>query len=283
MSIYWHPRGKALLNNIELHPQLLEDFQRVPSFDEFMALDGEVFRAVEDRKTLRFCAGRRVYFIKIHRGVGWREIFKNLLQLRLPVLGALNEYRAIKRLTELGVETMTPMGYGSRGLNPATRESFVITEELPSTVTLEDYSRDWLRTPPPVELKWGLIERIANAARLMHRNGINHRDFYICHFNIQSETALTGPLRLYLMDLHRAQLRRNTPRRWILKDIAGIYFSSMDLPLTKRDLFRFMQIYTGLPLRQALASRRRFWASVERKAAKQYARHQLDLQRLGLI
>jgi len=271
------------LNSIELHPQLLEDFQRDPSFDELMSIDGEVFRAVEDRKTLRFCAGRHAYFIKLHRGVGWREIFKNLLQLRLPVLGAINEYLAIKKLTELGIETMTPMGYGCRGLNPAKRESFVITEELPSTVTLEDYSRDWLTAPPPVLLKWGLIKRIANTARLMHNNGINHRDFYVCHFNIQPETAVTGPLRLFLMDLHRAQLRRKTPRRWILKDIAGIYFSSMDLALTKRDLYRFMRIYTGLPLRQALASRRRFWASVERKASRQYAKHQLDLQRLGLI
>ena len=117
----------------------------------------------------------------------------------------------------------------------------------------------------------------------MHNNGINHRDFYVCHFNIQPETALNGPLHLYLMDLHRAQVRPKTPRRWIVKDIAGIYFSSMDLALTRRDIYRFIRTYTGLPLREALDSRRKFWIAVESKANKQYAKHQLDLRRLGLI
>jgi hypothetical protein len=37
--------------------------------------------------------------------VGWAEILKNLLSLRLPVLGAANEWRAIRRLAELGVES----------------------------------------------------------------------------------------------------------------------------------------------------------------------------------
>ena len=41
-------------------------------------------------------------------------------------------------------------------------------------------------------------------------------------------------MRLYLIDLHRMQLRRKTPSRWIVKDIAGLYYSSMDIGLTKR-------------------------------------------------
>ena len=270
------------MNTLEISPQLLQDFSGEASFDAIMALDGKVFRAVEDRKTLRFTAGDHAYFIKMHHGVGWREIFKNLLQGRLPVLGAINEYRAIKRLTELGVETMKPMGYGCRGLNPAKRESFVITEELPATVTLEEYTLDWSNTPPPVALKRALICRIAETARTLHRNGINHRDFYVCHFNIQTETALSGPLHLYLMDLHRAQIRPKTPHRWILKDIAGICFSSRDLGLTQRDLFRFIKIYTGQPLRRALDSERGFWAAVEQKADKLYRKHQIALQRHGL-
>lgn len=262
-----------------MSPQLLEDFSGKPSFDALMSLNGMVFRAVEDRKTLRFTAGDHAYFIKMHHGVGWREIFKNLLRGRFPVLGAINEYRAIKRLTELGVETMKPMGYGCRGWNPAKRESFVITEELPATVTLEEFTLDWSIKPPPVSLKRALIRRIAETARTLHSNGINHRDFYVCHFNIQTETALSGPLRLYLMDLHRAQIRSKTPRRWILKDIVGICFSSRDLGLTQRDLFRFIKIYTGQPLRRALVSKRGFWTAVEQKADKLYRKHQIALQR----
>ena len=58
------------------------------------ALKGEVFRELEARRTLRIEVAGQGYFVKIHRGVGWKEILKNLLSLRLPVLGAGNEWRA---------------------------------------------------------------------------------------------------------------------------------------------------------------------------------------------
>jgi heptose I phosphotransferase len=79
----------------------------------------------------REVAGRG-YFVKIHRGVGWAEIVKNLLSLRLPVLGAANEWRAIQRLSELGVDSMHAVAYGLRGRNPGRQHSFIITEELSS-------------------------------------------------------------------------------------------------------------------------------------------------------
>ena len=42
-------------------------------------LKGEVFRELEARRTLRTEVAGRGYFVKIHRGVGWGEIVKNLL------------------------------------------------------------------------------------------------------------------------------------------------------------------------------------------------------------
>ena len=55
-------------------------------FEHLARVDGEVFRDVEARRTFRFEAGGRSYFAKVHSGVGWREILKNLLVLRLPVV-----------------------------------------------------------------------------------------------------------------------------------------------------------------------------------------------------
>lgn len=265
---------------MNLTSQLAESLGNDISFDQIMALDGEIFRQVADRRTLRFVAGGKGYFIKIHKGVGWKEIFKNLVQGRLPVLGAKNEYRAIKRLTEVGVETMTLAGYGCRGVNPARLESFVITDELPETITLEDFCRDWPEKPPPLSLKRALISRIAHIAKALHENGINHRDFYICHFNIQTESAARGELQLYLMDLHRAQIRRRTPIRWIVKDIAGLYFSTMDIGLTQHDFLRFIRIYRGQSLRQTLKDERKFWSRVQKKADKLYVKYQIMVERL---
>ena len=81
----------------------------------------------------------------------------------------------------------------------------------------------------------------------MHANGINHRDFYICHFllDVSADVYRQSPqaLRLSLIDLHRVQLRKRTPSRWVVKDIGGLYFSSMRIGLTRRDLYRFMKVY----------------------------------------
>lgn len=242
-----------------------------------MTLDGEVFRSVAQRRTLRFCLGGRGYFIKIHKGTSWKEILKNLCQLRLPVLSARNEWRAIRRLEQLNVATMKIAGFGERGVPPAWLESFLITDELVDTVSLEDFCRNWSNDPPPRQLKQALIEKVARIARKLHENGINHRDFYLCHFLLDRKTLRPAVsrerLELYLIDLHRVQIRTRAPRRWRLKDLAGLYFSSMDIGLTVRDRLRFMKIYRGRPLREILNDERKFWQTVERMALRLYRKH----------
>ena len=107
------------------------------------ALDGEVFRQRDGRRTFRCEIGGRGYFVKIHHGIGWGEIVKNLLVGRAPILGAGNEWQAIHRLTAIGIDTMRAVAFGQRGWNPARRHSFLITEELAPTISLEDFCREW--------------------------------------------------------------------------------------------------------------------------------------------
>ena len=71
------------------------------------SLSGKVYRAVKNRRTLRFEEDGKGYFIKYHGPTSVRELLKNLFQLRMPVFGAENEYRAIRKLESLGVPTMT--------------------------------------------------------------------------------------------------------------------------------------------------------------------------------
>ena len=228
----------------------------------------DVYRSKEGRKTLRFLREGRSYFLKLHRGVGGGEIFKNLLQARLPVLSARNEYRAVAALTAIGVDTMTVAAYAERGNNPASRQSMIVTDDLVGTVSLEDYCADWARLPPKPSTRLRLVRKLADSAGRMHRAGINHRDFYICHFHLDEQSLGDDVLRCHLIDLHRAEIRRRVPRRWQEKDLAGLYFSAMDCGLTRRDLLRFMSRYSGGGLRQALGTDRFLWRAVERKAVQ---------------
>ena len=239
------------------------------------ALQGEVFRELEARRTLRTEVAGRGYFVKIHRGVGWPEILKNLMTLRLPVLGAANEWRAIERLGALGIDTMHAVAFGQRGSNPASLHSFIVTEELAPTISLEDFCRDWPQTPPPPALKHALIGRVAEMARRMHRGGVNHRDFYICHFLLDLDPAPTvAHLKLSVIDLHRAQVRAKTPRRWRDKDLASLYFSALDIGLTRRDVLRFLRAYFGKALRVVLREEGALMAKLTREAERLQARFQ---------
>jgi hypothetical protein len=247
-------------------------------FEQIMSISGEVYRQSNGRKTQKFCHAGKHYFLKSHVGVGWKEIIKNLVQLRWPVLGADNEWRAIQRLPELGIDTMKLVGYGRKGWNPARLRSFIITEELHATQSLEDFCQVWrttpCRSPDALRLKRALIRKVAQVARLLHVHGLNHRDFYLCHFLLEQSSAgeasrLCDP-RLYLIDLHRVQIRKRTPRRWAVKDIGSLYFSSMNIGLTQRDLYRFMKSYRNRNLRNILQEEPRFWWAIKRRAASLY-------------
>lgn len=264
---------------LELSKPFARQWKNKDPFIEAESLQGEIFRALEARKTLRFSLLGKSYFIKIHRGVGWFEIIENLIRLRLPVLGAANEYLAIKKLEQLNIETMKIAGYAVKGNNPAKLQSFIITEDLINTISLEDFCKDWKNNAPNVVLKQSMITKVAHISRTLHQNGVNHRDFYICHFllddaSLAIDTIDYKRLKISLIDLHRAQLRQQTPERWIIKDIASLYFSAMDIGLTERDFFRFMKLYEQRSLRDCFANNADFWLKVEKQGQKLWQRKQ---------
>ncbi|GJM11709.1 MAG: lipopolysaccharide core heptose(I) kinase [Pseudohongiella sp.] len=252
---------------------LNEDFATsLPDGDAFkilQAIDGKVFREIQGRKTLQFELAGKSYFIKNHSGVGWREILKNIVQLRMPILGAENEWKAITKLRALGLATMTSVAYDSRGLNPARRQSLIVTEDLVNTLSLEDYCKAWQQKPPNFLLKKKLLSKLAHISRTLHQGGVCHRDFYLCHFLLPKDSLDTDPeqdFELFLIDLHRALIKQPLGRRWIVKDISGLLYSAMDIGLTQRDYYRFMKIYDDTSLREALQHNAGFWHSVHSRA-----------------
>lgn len=240
-------------------------------FDQLMSLQGEVFRSLENRRTQKIKLGDKYFFIKQHFGVGFKEIFKNLLQLRLPIVSAKNEWLAIQRLETLSIPTQKIVAFGERGLNPATRQSFLMTEALPEHTSLEHFCAAWNDHAPSFSLKYALIQKVAQIAKTLHENGINHRDFYLCHFLLQKNEK--NAIFLYLIDLHRAQIRTQTPARWIIKDLSGLYFSSKAVGLTQRDLLRFMRAYRQQPLREIFNKEFGFWQKVKKRGDQLYSEH----------
>lgn len=236
-------------------------------------LDGEIYRVGPGRVTLRFEHGGQAFFLKRHTGVGWREIFKELFQGRLPVLSAMNEWRTLERLQMINVPSLRPVACGEQGWNPARKQSFLITRELTDTISLEALVLNWRSFDNFVLIKRRIIRQVAILTRHIHGNGINHRDMYICHLHIKQSWIENpaGDPEIFVIDLHRAQIRLKVPVRWLVKDIASLYFSSMDAGLTYRDYLRFIREYCRQSLHDSLNKKKRFWHDVQRRAEHLYA------------
>jgi len=232
----------------------------------------EVYRHKEGRKTVKFALDGRHYFLKFHAGVGWREIVKNLVNARVPVVSAINEYRAIRRLEGMGLETLSVAAFAVRGTNPASRRSMIVTDDLSHTVSLETFCAQWAKTPPPAVLRHRIIRKVAEIARCIHNQGINHRDFYLCHFHLDLGSLEGQDLRCHLIDLHRARRRLPFPDRWREKDLGALYFSSMDCGLKQRDILRFLRHYSDGDLRTGLNEQTELLWRVDKRARRLYTK-----------
>ena len=229
------------------------------AFKALMQMPGKAFRDVRGRKTIQVTLAGKSYFVKQHFGVGWAEIFKNLIAFKKPILGAMTEVIAIQKLNSIGIPTTPLVAYGQQGCNPATMQSFVMTEDLGEIVTVEDLCTDWQNYS--ASYKQALMQAMAEIASKLHGAGLAHRDFYLCHFvlkkqDLDFESATVK--NCHLIDLHRMLQGQASNGGAVMKDIAGLYFSAMQYGLGKQDLAIFKQHY----LSQSPA----FWKQVESRA-----------------
>jgi heptose I phosphotransferase len=284
---------------LELAPEIsahLDDGDT--AFDRVFSLTGQVFRNVEGRETLRVEIGGRPYFLKRHHGLGWKLIAKTLLACRWPVLSACNEVLAVRALQQAGIPTVEVVGFGDRGHNPATRQSFLLMRELQNCRDLGTLCATWAEHPPAPAYRRAVIDAVANVTRQMHAAGVNHRDFYLCHLWLDRSSmddvqqlsdgwrsaapALPAAPRLCVMDLHRAMRRRRVPVWWLAKDLAGLLFSAWDCGLTKSDCVRFVQAYRGRSTREVFASERHLWQVVLWRAARLFRKTYLRKPAMSL-
>ena len=231
-------------------------------------IEGKVFRKTANRITKEFTFEGNRYFIKLHYGVGWKEIFKNIFKFTAPTTGASPEWRALKKLRSLGIECPEPVGFYSTGINPANLKSFLITKALINTISLEEALKEGKFQKLSVSKKREFIEKIALISRNLHNSGINHRDYYLCHFHVDKDLDLNK--NIYLIDLHRAQLRSFVPTRWASKDIGGLIHSAMGFNLNETDFYRFMRTYLQCSIKAVFEDHTVFLETTRNRAFRMF-------------
>jgi hypothetical protein len=235
-----------------LDPALNATFTKSESvFSAIMDLAGDSKRSIDRRETLRLEIDGQAYFLKKHRGVGWNEIIKNLGSLKRPIVSARTEWVGIQQLEALGISTLSPVGFGERGCNPAEIHSFLMTRELEGMVKLSVIHEqiDQLPAAQTTLIRRSLIIAVAKLAKRFHEAGCAHSDFYLCHFMVKDRDWSLfkegDTLDLHLIDLHRMQLYRSLPLSKQIKEIGALFFSATHLQLTKAEQDLFIENYSS--------------------------------------
>ena len=195
------------------------------------------------------------------RHVRWH--IKRHQPARGGVTPAEEEARGIQLLTQNGIPTVQLVGWGVL----PDRRSFVIAEDLDGF-----RPADQLLAEGGAEFE-SLLSPTADMAATLHAKGLHHRDLYLCHFFAR----VTGGVELRLIDAARVKaLPRWLSRRWVVKDLAQFWYSTLSLTVTDDQRERWLAEYVrrrGLPESET----RRVGGAVRRKA-EWIARHDRRLR-----
>src|SRR5437588_2104523 len=129
------------------------------------------------------------------------------------------EARGHQLLLDRKIPTASLVGWGAL----ADGRSFVIFDDLAGYRPADKL----IEAGTPFE---PLLEPTADLAAMLHVVGLHHRDLYLCHFMLKMDA---DPFDVRLIDPARVRvLPRLLARRWINKDLAQFWYSTVRLPVT---------------------------------------------------
>lgn len=172
------------------------------------------------------------------------------------------EALGIRFLEQHGIPTVPLVGWGRL----TNGKGFLITEDLAGYKDAEKLVNEGLLTFEQ------LLEPTADLAAKLHGEDLHHRDLYLCHF-----FANPGdPRDLRLIDAGRVKRLPGWPlrNRWVVKDLAEFWYSTLNLPVTDEQRMRWLDRYAS---QRGMKSTARLRAPIERKSAS-IARHDAKLR-----
>lgn len=177
---------------------------------------------------------------------------------------AEDEMRGHELLTCDKIPTATLVGFGSL----ADRRSFVIFADLAGYQPADKL----IEAGVPFEKIRGPT---ADLAASLHRGGAHHRDLYLCHFMAKLDGEQVD---VRLIDTARVRRLGGifTRGRWIIKDLAQFWYSTLRLPVTDAQRHAWLRRYAeqrGLPSPEGMR------AQIEAKV-RRIARHDERINRV---
>jgi hypothetical protein len=207
---------------------------------------GRTVRCVPDRRTVATEVEGGWLFGKWHVGC-WRT--------------AAAEWRWLHLLPLLGIHTAEPLVWlGDR------RRNLLVTAGVAGR-SLDAWAVEARRAGWSAAWLDYACREVAPVVRRLHDHGVVARDLYWNHLFCEDPRRAGAPT---LVDVARLLRPRWQWRRWVVKDLAGLW-ASLPMPLPATSALRFLRHYLGEPLHrhegliQAIAAKaRRIRAHVPR-------------------
>ncbi len=188
-----------------------------------------VWRSIPERENCTLDTQLNGHLIRLH--------IKRYHPARGFTLPGDEEAQAIRALLVEQIPTAPLVGWGSL----PDRRSFVITEDLAGYQAADKLVEGGM----PFDR---ILTATADLAAKLHNRGLHHRDLYLCHFFVRTE----DPTDARLIDAARVARLGGvfTRSRWIRKDLAQFWYSTLALPITDPQRLAWMQRYSeqrGMP------------------------------------
>jgi hypothetical protein len=215
------------------------------TFEKVMARDsGRIVRDFPGRQTVRLemnaSSGRTqgVYLKRYERRYLTR--FQRLKRwVRWPGSGdeAVQEWENLQQLRALGIGTASPIAIGQEKDHGMVARSFVMTAEISAA----EEGHRFLENAVGSERRY-FVQRVGEMARSFHDAGFVHKDFYLGH--ILAARASRG-IELFLIDLQRAVKPCCFRRRWLVKDLGALAYSTLRAGASRAELLLCFKAYCG--------------------------------------
>lgn len=200
--------------------------------------------------------------VEVGKGEVRRLHVKRFIAARGGTLPAQEELTGIRALEIERIPTTPVVAFGTM----RDGRSFIITEDLAGFRAADKAVAAGLAFET-------ILEPTADLAARLHERGLHHRDLYLCHFFVKAEGE---QVELKLIDA--ARVKRLpwivTRRRWVVKDLAQFWYSTLSLPITDEQRARWLARYAAERKLKSVGGLRR---SIERKV-RAIARHDLSLR-----
>jgi len=152
------------------------------------------------------------------------------------------EWGNARELAKAGIDAVIPIAFGQVMVGPWEKRSFILLAEVQGE-SLEQWV-PWHLAPSRRERRWEIrhrrLDQLAELVARLHKAGFVHRDLYLCHIFITTDG---GQDRLTLIDLQRVFRPRWRRRRWIIKDLAALNFSTPVDRVGRFERLRFLCRY----------------------------------------